>query len=159
MQTILEEGQPAPDFALPDAEMERVRLSDHRGHIVVVYFYPRDNTPGCTLQAVDFSDRDSDFARVGAEVLGISTDSCDSHVRFRDRHGLSVRLLSDPEHEVCEAWGVWRQREVDGKPRFGILRSTFVVDREGILRRVQYDVTPKGHAREILTFVRGLAGA
>lgn len=154
---MLHEGQIAPDFTLPDAEMEKASLSDFRGRLVVVYFYPRDNTPGCTLQAVDFSDRDSQFARAGAVVLGISGDSCESHVRFRDAHGLTVRLLSDPDHEVCAAYDVWREREIDGAKRMAILRSTFVIDGEGVIRRAQYDVTAKGHAADILSFIRTLS--
>lgn len=155
---MLQIGQRAPDFALPDADMEEVQLSSFLGRQhVVLFFYPKDNTPGCTLQATDFSDHEDDFGRCGCVVMGLSRDDCLSHADFRDEHGISVRLLSDADGEVCERFGVLQEREVDGVRRRGIVRSTFVIDREGIVRQVYSAVTPKGHAMEVLRFVKNLA--
>ena len=142
---MLQPGTTAPDFSLPDADMEMRKLSKLRGRVVVVYFYPKDDTPGCTVEAIEFSDLEDEFVKLNASIIGISKDDCISHAAFRDKHGLAVDLLADVDGKVCEKYGV---------RRMGIMRSTFVVDREGILRHVQYGVTAKGHAAEILTIVK-----
>ncbi len=153
---MLQPGSPAPDFTLPDADMEMVKLSKFKGKTVVLYFYPKDDTPGCTVQAIEFSDHEEDFAKVGAVVLGVSRDDCISHAGFRDKHGLTVTLLSDVDGKVCEKYGVWQEKEKDGVKKMGIVRSTFVIDREGVLRHVLYGVNAKGHAAEILNLIKDL---
>jgi peroxiredoxin Q/BCP len=154
---MLQPGTTAPDFSLPDADMEMRKLSKLRGQIVVLYFYPRDDTPGCTVEAIEFSDLDDEFAKRGAVIIGISKDDCISHAAFRDKHGLAIHLLADVDGKVCEKYGVWQEKENDGVRRMGIVRSTFVIDREGVLRHVQYGVTAKGHAAEILNIVKELS--
>lgn len=149
---MLEVGQPAPKFTLPDADMETVSLEDLKGKSVVLYFYPKDGTPGCTLQAIEFSDQDEAFQRCNCVVIGISRDDCLTHAEFRDEHGLSVRLLSDTEGEVCRAYGVWRE----GNGGQSVQRSTFLIDKNGKLRHVLYGVGFKGHAAEVLDLVKGM---
>jgi peroxiredoxin Q/BCP len=150
-------GDAAPSFELPDADMNTVSLDAFKNHRnVVVYFYPKDGTPGCTLEAVDFSELEEDFSRVGAVVLGVSMDDCLSHGAFRDKHGLSVQLLSDADGDVCRRYGVLHDREIEGKHKICILRSTFVIDRKGVVRYAGYGVNPRGHAAEILQVVKGL---
>lgn len=154
---MLQVGKPAPVFDLPDADLEMVGLAGFRGkHHVVLYFYPKDDTPGCTIEAIDFSDMQDDFEKLGAVVLGVSMDDCISHGSFRDKHGLSVRLLADTEGEVCGMYGVLVERETEGRKRRGILRSTFVIDRQGILRHALYGVNARGHAAEVLALVKAL---
>ncbi|MBK1678828.1 peroxiredoxin [Rhodocyclus tenuis] len=152
---MLKAGQTAPTFELPDADMEVVNLASFRGkQHVLLYFYPKDNTPGCTLQATDFSDHEDAFARLGYTILGVSRDDCLRHADFRDQHGISVRLLSDTEGSVCHQYGVWQAREVDGARKFGIVRSTFVIDKQGVVRLALYGVNAKGHALEMLRAVK-----
>lgn len=154
---MLQAGATAPDFILPDADMEVFSLSGLRGKTVVLYFYPKDDTPGCTLQAIDFSDLEEEFARHNAVVIGISRDDCISHADFRDKHGLAIYLLSDVDGKVCEAYGAWQEKEKDGVKRMCLVRSTFVVDRDGILQHALYGVTPKGHAAEILNLIKEMS--
>ena len=157
-ENALQVGHIAPNFGLPDADMNMVKLSEFKGKKnVVLYFYPKDDTPGCTIEAIDFSDMEEEFRKSDVVVLGVSRDDCLSHAAFRDKHGLAVQLLADTEGEVCEKYGVWQEKEKDGIKKMGILRSTFVIDREGMLRHVQYGVVAKGHAAEILTIVKDLA--
>ena len=154
---MLQPGQTAPDFTLPDADMELVSLADFLGkHNVVLYFYPKDDTPGCTLQAIEFGDLEEGFAKADALVLGVSRDDCIRHAAFRDKHGLTVRLLADTEAEACAAYGVWQERECDGVRKMGIVRSTFVIDKQGKVRNALYNVNPKGHAAEVLALVKGM---
>ncbi|MFZ5558847.1 MAG: peroxiredoxin [Pseudomonadota bacterium] len=154
---MLAPGQSAPEFDLPNADMEMVRLAAYRNKKnVVLYFYPKDDTPGCTLQAVDFSDMEEDFLRHDTVILAVSRDDCISHGAFRDKHGLSIQLLADPEGEVCELYGVLQEREVDGRVRKGLSRSTFVIDKKGIVRHALYGVSPKGHAHAVLELVKQL---
>lgn len=154
---MLQIDHAAPSFTLPDAEMESVKLADFKGkQHVVLYFYPRDDTPGCTLQAIEFSDMEDDFAKLNSVVLGVSKDDCLSHAAFRDKHGLAVRLLADTEGTVCNKYGVWQEKEKDGVKKMGIVRSTFIIDKNGILRHALYNVTPKGHAAEVLKLVQAL---
>jgi len=152
-------GQPAPLFSLADADMESVSLAAFKGKKnVVLYFYPRDGTPGCTLQAIEFSDHEEEFARHDCVVLGVSPDDCISHAEFRDKHGLSVRLLADPEVEVCEKYGVREVKQCDGVTKTGIVRATFVIDKKGRLRHALYEVNPRGHAMDVLRLVRKING-
>jgi peroxiredoxin len=156
---MLQPGDEAPAFSLPDADMERVNLEDFRGkRNVVLYFYPKDDTPGCIIEALEFTDLQPEFDALETEVLGISRDTCGSHGAFRDKHGLNVRLLADPEGEVCESYDVWREKEAHGERRMGIVRSTFIVDRNGRVRHAIYDVKPKGHASHVLELLRELEG-
>lgn len=153
---MLQPNTPAPDFSLLDADIETISLSALRGHNVVLYFYPKDNTPSCTLQAIEFSDLEDEFKRHDTLVIGISRDDCISHANFRDKHGLAVQLLSDEDGEVCSQYGVWQEKEKDGIKKMGIVRSTFVIDRTGVVRLAQYGVVAKGHAAEILNFIKSL---
>jgi len=154
---MLKEGEAAPEFDLPDSDMEMVSLSSFTGSKnVVLYFYPKDDTPGCTLEAIDFTKLDDAFSSLQTVVLGVSRDDCMNHGSFRDKHGLSVRLLADPEGDVCSKYGVLQEKEVDGKKRTGVLRSTFIIDRKGLLRHAQYGVNPRGHAQEVLKLVKGI---
>jgi peroxiredoxin Q/BCP len=155
---MVQAGEVAPGFELPDSEMELVRLSDFAGKTVVLYFYPKDDTPGCTIEAIDFSELAEQFEAHGAMVLGVSMDDCLSHGSFRDKHGLSVELLADTDGEVCKAYGVLQEREVEGHKRVGIVRSTFVIDRQGVVRHALHHVNPRGHAGEILGLVKALSG-
>lgn len=154
---MLQAGDKAPLFSLPDADMDKVSLDDFLGkNTVVIYFYPKDDTPGCTIEAIEFTDLQHEFERLGVEILGISRDNCTSHGAFRDKHGLTVRLLADTECETCNDYGVWQKREINGQVKEGVVRSTFVVDIEGTIRHALYDVKPKGHASQILDLVRTL---
>ncbi|WP_334107579.1 peroxiredoxin [Methylobacillus sp.] len=153
---MLQPDTPAPDFSLLDADLETVTLADLRGHNVVICFYPKDNTPSCTLQAIEFSDLEDEFMRHDTIVIGISRDDCMSHANFRDKHGLAVQLLADDDGAVCKQYGVWQEMEKDGLRRMGIVRSTFVIDRTGVVRLAQYNVVAKGHATEILHFIQSL---
>ena len=153
---MLTVGQIAPDFSVPNADMQVVSLAELRGKNVVLYFYPKDDTPGCTIEALEFTDLMDEFADQEAVIIGVSKDNCQSHGVFRDKYGLSVQLLADIEGEICESYGVWREKEKNGERRMGILRSTFVIDRTGVIRHALYDVKPKGHAAAVLDLVRGL---
>ena len=152
---MLKVGQVAPMFVLPDSDMESVDIAQFHGkNNVILFFYPRDDTPVCTLEATDFSDHEDEFLRHDCLVFGISRDDCLKHAEFRDKHGISVRLLADEEGTACEQYGVWQVKEVDGVKRHGIVRSTFVIDKQGVLRTVMYGVNAKGHALEILREVK-----
>ena len=154
---MLQTGQPAPVFDLPDADMSMVSLASFRNHHnVVLYFYARDDTPGCTLEAIGFSDLEESFKQLKTVVLGVSMDDCLSHGSFRDKHGLCVQLLADADGEVCRNYGVLQEKEVDGRKKTGILRSTFIIDRKGVLKHALYGVNPRGHAAEVLNLVRNI---
>ena len=155
---MLKVGQSAPTFDLPDGDMNVVSLSGYRGvNNVVLYFYPKDDTPGCTLEAIDFSDLQDEFLDFDTVVLGVSMDDCMSHGAFRDKHGLAVQLLADAEGEVCEQYGVLQEKEVEGKgKKRGIVRSTFVIDKNGAVRHVLYGVNARGHASAVLNLVQEL---
>jgi peroxiredoxin Q/BCP len=156
---MLRIGDRAPDISLPDADMEVRALSELGGRLVVLYFYPRDDTPGCTIQANEFSDLQEEFESAGATVVGVSPDDCFSHQAFRDKYGLSVMLLADVEGEAAMAYGVLQEREKDGVRRTGVVRSTFLIDRDGVIRHAEYGVSPKEHARRMLELVRRQGGA
>ena len=154
---MLQPGEKAPVFSLPDSDMRMVESSSFLGkNNLLLYFYPKDDTTGCTLEAIEFSDLLDDFARTETLVFGVSRDNCVSHADFRDKHGLTVQLLADADGDVCNAYGVWQEKEKNGEKRMGIVRSTFLIDRQGILRHAVYDVKPKGHAAQVLDWVRGL---
>lgn len=154
---MLQLGSVAPDFSLPDADMEMLKLSKLRGKTVVLYFYPKDDTPCCTVEAIEFSDLEDEFIKYNTLILGVSRDDCIGHADFRDKHGLTVNLLADVEGKVCVKYGVWQEKEKDGIRKMGIVRSTFVIDAEGTLRHIQYGVVAKGHAAEILNLVKTLS--
>jgi len=158
MQSVqLAIGMEAPHFELPDADMETFVLASQQGKKnVVLYFYPKDDTPGCTMEANEFSEFDDDLAKLDAIVVGISRDDCLSHASFRDKYGLSVLLLSDPDARVCKRYGVMVEKEVDGHKKHVIQRSTFVIDKRGKLRYAMYGVHAHGHAREIFNLIKGL---
>lgn len=142
-------GDPAPEFALPDETGAIHRLSDQRGRFTVVYFYPKDDTPGCTTEACEFRDASADLEADGAVVWGISPDGAASHSRFRARFGLPFVLLSDEDHAVAEAWGAWGAKVRYGRTTMGVLRSTFLVDPDGRVARAWPRVKPEGHAAEV----------
>jgi len=144
------EGEAAPDFTLESDAGEAVTLSSLKGKQVVLYFYPKDDTPGCTTQACGIRDAYGEFERAGAVVLGVSPDTAESHVKFRSKYGLPFTLLADPEHEVAEAYGVWAEKKNYGKTYMGIVRSTFVIDEQGKLKKVMRNVKPDTHADKVL---------
>lgn len=156
MQSIeLTIGMEAPHFELPDADMQTFILTALQGkQNVVLYFYPRDDTPGCTLEANEFSELEEELAKFDTVVVGISRDDCLSHASFRDKYGLSVLLLSDPDARVCKRYGVMYEKEVDGHKKLSIKRSTFVIDKHGKLRHVMYGVQAHGHAQEIFSLIK-----
>ena len=147
---MVEEGKPAPDFELTSDAGERVRLSSLRGAPVVLYFYPRDDTPGCTRQACDIRDEWAAFQRAGAVVLGVSPDEEASHVRFKSKYELPFTLLADPDHEVSAAYDVWKQKSFAGKKYMGVERSTFVIGADGSVVKMMRKVDPKTHADDVL---------
>lgn len=153
---MIEDGKKAPDFTLPDDTGEKVRLSKLKGHPVVVYFYPKDDTSGCTQEAKDFTCLADDFAAAGAELLGISPDSPTKHQKFKAKHELSIRLLADEQKEVAEAYGVWVEKSMYGRKYMGIERSTFLIDGSGKVVKSWRKVKIPGHAEEVLAAVRAL---
>lgn len=142
-------GREAPTFCLPDPSGKKTCLSDFLGTWVVLFFYPKDNTPGCTLEAMQFSAAMEEFARLGAQVIGISQDSPDSHLKFIDRHDLTVILLSDTDHEVLKAYDAWQPKTMFGKEFLGTVRTTFLIDPRGIIVEVWRRVSVKGHAEAV----------
>ena len=152
---MIEEGHAAPDFTLRSDTGEDVTLSELRGSEVVLYFYPKDDTPGCATQACGIRDAWTEFERSGAIVLGVSPDDEASHERFRGKYELPFRLLADTDRSVCEAYGVWGERTRDGKTFMGIIRSTFVIDAAGNVAKVMRAVDPKTHADEVLAVLAG----
>jgi peroxiredoxin Q/BCP len=150
----LQAGTDAPQFELADADMQMFSLSEHRGKNIVLYFYPKDDTPGCTMEANEFSDHEDEFARYDTIVVGVSRDDCISHATFRDKYGLSVQLLSDMDGRVCRKYGVLYEKEVDGHKKLCIQRSTFVIGKQGELRHVFYGVHAHGHPQEILKLIK-----
>ena len=146
----LEAGQPAPDFSLQADDGSMVDLASLRGTTVALYFYPKDDTTGCTAQACEFRDMRADYDAAGVRVIGVSPDPLKSHVKFRDKHDLPFTLLSDPEHVAAEAYGDWVEKSMYGRTYMGIERSTFVIGPDGVLKEALYKVKPKGHAASVL---------
>lgn len=153
MSEWVSEGTLAPDFTLPADDGSQITLSQLRGHPVVLYFYPRDDTPGCTAEACSFRDRKADLTRLGITVLGVSTDDLASHGKFRDKFGLNFPLLADIDHMVAEKYGAWREKTRFGKTSMGIQRSTFLIDSHGVVQRVWPEVKVEGHDAEVLEAV------
>ena len=148
-----EVGSKAPEFTLPDQNGAPVSLRDLRGKKVILYFYPRDNTPGCTRQAQAFAALKGDFAAKGAVILGVSKDSVASHKKFAEKYALPFTLLSDPERQAIEAYGVWQEKKNYGKVSMGVVRSTFVIDEEGTVILAKYKVKPDTNAAELLAWL------
>ena len=153
---MLNEMTAAPDFALSDAEGRSVRLSDFRGQWVVLYFYPRDNTPGCTRQACAFAATYDGLRQKGAVVVGVSKDSAASHKKFAEKHGLPFVLLSDPDHAMLELYDVWKEKKQYGKVSMGTVRSTYIIDPEGVIRRAMPKVKPDTNAADVLAALEEL---
>lgn len=147
---MLQVGDPAPDFTVKTDGGGTLRLADLRGQRVVLYFYPRDNTPGCTTEACDFRDAAARFADKNAVILGVSTDTVQSHDRFKAKHELPFPLLSDSDREIAAAYGTWREKSLYGKKFMGMVRSTFVIDEQGIIAAVYNKVRVKGHVEALL---------
>jgi thioredoxin-dependent peroxiredoxin len=147
---MLETGQQAPDFDLATGDGERVKLSELRGKPVVLYFYPKDDTPGCTAEACQFRDAYGEFRAHGAEILGVSPDDEASHAKFAEKFSLPFPLLADPDHAVAEAYDVWREKKNYGKTYMGILRSTFVIGADGTIEQAMYGVKADGHPEKVL---------
>ena len=152
---MVEVGMKAPEFTLPDKDGNMVSLADFAGKKVVLYFYPRDNTPGCTRQACAFASAYEEFKNINAVVIGVSKDSVTSHQKFAEKHGLPFILLSDPERAAIEAYGVWQEKKNDGKVSMGVVRSTFVIDENGVVEKVMPKVKPDTNAAEIMAYLRG----
>ena len=150
---MLETGTKAPEFTLPDKDGNSVSLSDFAGKKVVLYFYPRDNTPGCTRQACAFAGAFEEFKKIDAVVIGVSKDSVASHQKFAEKHGLPFILLSDPELAAIQAYGVWQEKKNYGKVSMGVVRSTFVIDGAGNIEKVMPKVKPDTNAQEILDYL------
>ena len=153
----VEEGQKAPEFALAQSDGSVVKLEDLRGQVVVLYFYPKDDTPGCTTEACSFRDNWTELQQAGATVLGMSPDSVNSHKRFSDKFSLPFPLLSDIDKTTVQEYGVWAEKSMYGKMYMGVERTTFVIDREGVIRRIFRKVKVNGHTEEVLEAVRAAA--
>ena len=147
---MLEEGTSAPDFSLPADGGGEVSLSQYRGKKVVLYFYPKDDTPGCTTEACNFRDDFAAITAAGAVVLGVSPDTAQSHDKFKVKYNLPFALLSDREHEVADLYGAWGEKKMYGRTYMGIIRSTFIIDEEGVIVKVFPKVRPKNHSQEVL---------
>jgi thioredoxin-dependent peroxiredoxin len=150
MSDWVEEGKKAPDFTLADDSGGKIKLSSLKGSPVVLYFYPRDDTPGCTREACAFRDQQQELTKRGAKVLGVSTDDVASHEKFRDKYQLNFPLLADPDHKVAEKYGAWREKNMYGKKSMGIQRSTFLIDAAGTVRKVWKKVSVDGHDAAVL---------
>lgn len=149
----LKEGIIAPDFDLMDQERNAHKLVDYRGKVVVLYFYPKDDTPGCTLEACNFRDNFEVFKSAGVEILGISPDSVKSHAKFQQKHALPFTLLADEDHHVCEVYGVWGPKKYMGKEYNGVYRTTYIIDEQGLIKKIYENVKPSEHAQEILSLL------
>ena len=154
---MLTEGQNAPDFTLPDQHGNGVTLSALKGKPIVLYFYPKDDTPGCTTEACDFRDARADYSKAGAAVLGVSPDDVKSHAKFARKHGLDFTLLADAGAKVCSEYGVWKEKSMYGRTYMGVERTTFVIDKAGVVRKVFAKVKVAGHAGAVLDAIRALS--
>lgn len=156
MAKALKPGDPAPSFDLPSAGGGRVSLASLKGKRIVLYFYPKDDTPGCTLEALNFTEKAKDFAAAKTVVVGVSKDSVAKHDKFAAKYGLKVQLGADLEGETCEAYGVWVEKSMYGRKYMGIERATFLIDDKGKIRRIWRKVKVPGHVDEVLTEINGL---
>jgi peroxiredoxin Q/BCP len=152
---LVREGEKAPDFTLQADDRKEVSLSDYRGKKVVLYFYPKDGTPGCTREAIEFKEMAKEFEREGAVILGVSKDSIKSHEKFKQEHDLPFTLLSDPEGKVLDLYGVWKKKSLYGRTFMGTERTTFLIDEKGIVKRTYRKVKVKGHAQVCLLDLKG----
>lgn len=150
-------GQPAPSFSASNQDDKTLNLFDFQGSWLILYFYPKDNTPGCTTEAIDFSQKQAEWENLNVKVLGVSPDSVKSHCKFIEKHSLALQLLSDPDHEVAESYGVWGLKKFMGKEYMGIIRSTFLIDPSGNITYVWPSVKVKGHVESVLAKVKELA--
>jgi thioredoxin-dependent peroxiredoxin len=157
MSTWLEEGQKAPHFSLPADDGGSVSLADLKGKPAVVYFYPRDDTPGCTREACAFRDRKTELKKLGVTVVGVSTDDVKSHGKFRDKYSLNFPLLADMDHSLAEAFGAWQEKNMYGKKSMGVVRSTFLLDAAGTVCKVWRKVNVDGHDEAVIEAVKGLS--
>ena len=154
---MLEKKQLAPEFSAPDQDNNVINLAQYRNiNNVVLYFYPKDDTPGCTIEAQQFTEFIDEFSALDTVIIGVSRDSCDSHQAFIDKYGLKLILLADTAGELCEQYGVWQEKEKQGKKQMGVVRSTFIIGKSGMLEDVIYGVNADGHARQILEKIRQL---
>jgi len=154
---MIDQGDKAPQFCLPDKDKQQTCLKDLGGKWVVLYFYPKDNTSGCTMEAVHFTNARKNFEKLNAVILGVSPDSPESHCKFYDKHELGITLLSDAEHEVLESYGVWQKKKMYGREFRGVVRSTFLVDPQGKIRRVWRKVKVEGHVEEVKKVLEDLS--
>ncbi|MDJ0899167.1 MAG: thioredoxin-dependent thiol peroxidase [Xenococcus sp. MO_188.B8] len=157
MSDLLQIGQPAPDFSAQDQNSNTVSLDDFRDRWLVLYFYPKDDTPGCTVEAIDFTALKEQFTELGAAIIGVSPDSTESHGKFIAKHNLGLQLLSDPERKVTEAYNVWRLKKFMGKEYMGVVRSTFLIAPDGKLAHIWNNARAKGHAEKVLQKLEELA--
>ena len=157
MSDWVEEGKKAPEFTLPADDGSKIKLKELRGSAVVLYFYPRDDTPGCTREACAFRDRRQEILKAGAKVFGVSTDDVASHAKFRDKYELNFPLLADVDHKTAEKYGAWREKNMYGKKSMGVQRSTFLIDAEGVVRKVWKKVSVDGHDEQVLAALAELA--
>ncbi|MEQ8848369.1 thioredoxin-dependent thiol peroxidase [Botrimarina sp.] len=153
----IEEGAKAPAFTLTADDGAKVRLADQAGSPVVLYFYPKDDTPGCTKEACSFRDAEADLQKLGAKVFGVSPDPVESHAKFRDKHRLNFPLLADPDHKVAEKYGAWREKNLYGKKSMGIQRCTFLIDSAGKVAKVWKRVKVDGHSEQVLSALKTLS--
>jgi peroxiredoxin len=155
--SVLEKNQLAPGFRAPDQDQNIINLEDFRhDKNVVLYFYPKDDAPGCTIEARQFTALAREFSALDTVIIGVSKDDCDSHSAFIDKYGLDVKLLADTSGELCERYGVWQEKEKNGEKKMGIVRSTFIINKEGVLEDVIYGVNADGHAQDILEKIKQL---
>lgn len=150
-------GTQAPDFELPDDQGVIHRLSDYRGKVIVLYFYPKDDTPGCTTEACGFRDQYDEYQKIGVPVIGVSPDSSRSHLKFKEKHNLPFILLADEGHKVCESYGVWGRKKMMGREYDGVFRTTFIVGKDQKIARVFENVKPDGHSQQILDALREIS--
>ena len=151
---MLEKKYQVPDFELPDENGKLHKLSDYLGQYVLLYFYPKDDTPGCTTEACEFRDDYAEYDKAGVVILGVSPDSPKSHKKFKEKYNLPFVLLADEDHQVCEIYGVWGKKSMYGKEYYGVLRTTFLIDKEGKLVEIFEKVKPKGHSQQILSILK-----
>ena len=153
---MVEEGKRAPDFTLPASDGKKVKLSDLRGKPVVLYFYPKDDTPGCTTEACGFRDSAAAFKKLKAQVVGVSKDSVARHDKFKAKYGLDFPLVSDEDGKICEKYGTWIEKSLYGRKYMGIDRATFLIDKDGVIRKIWHKVKVNGHVNEVAEALKAL---